>query len=136
MPLEVVDSPFREFVKTAVAYVRSLNPSRDHTVTVVMPELVVEHWWEELLHNQDALRLKGSLLREPWVVVMSIPLHVAAAKTPRRRRHRSGLSTAAGPRKRRGLRAPVDGLRAPSFPARPEEYPSPLAGASMSTEYV
>jgi hypothetical protein len=46
----------------------------------VVPELVVEHWWEELLHNQDALRLKGSLLREPWVVVMSIPLHVAAAR--------------------------------------------------------
>ena len=41
-------------------------------------------WWssiggKRLLHNQDALRLKGSLLREPWVVVMSIPLHVAAA---------------------------------------------------------
>jgi len=80
VPLEVVDSPYREFVKTAVAYVRSLHPSRDHTVTVVVPELVVEHWWEELLHNQDALRLKGSLLREPWVVVMNIPLHVAAAR--------------------------------------------------------
>jgi hypothetical protein len=84
VPLEVVDSPYREFVKTAVAYVRTLDPGPDHTVTVVVPELVVEHWWEELLHNQDALRLKGSLLREPWVVVMNIPLHVAAArpKTP------------------------------------------------------
>ncbi len=80
VPLEVVDSPYREFVKTAIAYVRSLQPSREHTVTVVVPELVVEHWWEELLHNQDALRLKGSLLREPWVVVMNIPLHVAAAR--------------------------------------------------------
>ncbi len=80
VPLEVVDSPYREFVKTAVAYVRSLHPSVEHTIAVVVPELVVEHWWEELLHNQDALRLKGSLLREPWVVVMSIPLHVAAAR--------------------------------------------------------
>jgi amino acid transporter len=80
VPLEVVASPYREFVRTAVAYIRSLGPSSDHTVTVVVPELVVEHWWEELLHNQDALRLKGSLLREPWVVVMSIPLHVAAAR--------------------------------------------------------
>ena len=62
------------------AYVRSLHPSVEHTVTVVVPELVVEHWWEELLHNQDALRLKGSLLREPWVVVMSIPLHVASSR--------------------------------------------------------
>jgi amino acid transporter len=80
VPLEVVDSPFREFVKTAVAYIRSLNPSPEHTITVVVPELVVEHWWEAMLHNQDALRLKGSLLREPWVVVMNIPLHVGAAR--------------------------------------------------------
>ncbi len=76
----MVESPYREFVKTAVAYVRTLEPSREHTVTVVVPELVVEHWWEGLLHNQDALRLKGSLLRLPWVVVMNIPLHVAAAR--------------------------------------------------------
>jgi hypothetical protein len=81
VPLEVVESPYREFTKTAVAYVRSLHPSATHTVTVVVPELVVEHWWEELLHNQDALRLKGALLREPWVVVMNIPLHVAASRT-------------------------------------------------------
>lgn len=79
VPLEVVDSPFREFVKPAVAYVRSLDPGPDHTVTVVIPEFVVEHWWEALLHNQDALRLKATLLGVPWVVVMSIPLHVGAA---------------------------------------------------------
>jgi hypothetical protein len=79
VPLEVVDSPFREFVKPAVAYVKSLDPGPDHTVTVVIPEFVVEHWWEALLHNQDALRLKATLLGVPWVVVMSIPLHVGAA---------------------------------------------------------
>jgi hypothetical protein len=80
IPLEVVDSPYREFGKTVVAYVRSLRPAPEHTVTVVVPELVVEHWWEAMLHNQDASRLKGSLLRVPWVVVMSIPLHVGAAR--------------------------------------------------------
>jgi len=80
VPLEVVDSPFREFVKPAVAYVRSLSPSPEHAVTVVIPEFVVEHWWEEFLHNQDALRLKAALLRVPWVGVMSIPLHIAAVR--------------------------------------------------------
>jgi amino acid transporter len=79
LALEVVDSPFREFVKPAVSYVKSLEPGPDHTVTVVIPEFVVEHWWEALLHNQDALRLKATLLGVPWVVVMSIPLHVGAA---------------------------------------------------------
>jgi amino acid transporter len=79
MPLEVVDSPYREFVKPALAYVRSLEPGPDHTVAVIIPEFVVEHWWENLLHNQNALRLKGALFLVPWVVVMSIPLHLRAA---------------------------------------------------------
>jgi amino acid transporter len=77
--LRVVDSPYREFVKPAVAYVKSLDPSPSHSVTVMIPEFVVEHWWEELLHNQDALRLKAALLRVPWVGVMSVPLHIGAA---------------------------------------------------------
>jgi hypothetical protein len=81
IPLQVVDSPYREFVGPAVAYVRSLKPSPQHWVSVVIPEFVVEHWWEELLHNQDALRLKAALLRVPWVGVMSVPLHMGAAPT-------------------------------------------------------
>jgi len=81
LPLEVVESPFREFIKPAVAYVRSLKPGPDHTVTVVIPEFVVEHWYETLLHNQDALRLKGALYVVPWVVVINIPLHISAART-------------------------------------------------------
>jgi amino acid transporter len=79
IPLEVVESPYREFVRPAVEYVRSLQPGPAHTVAVVIPEFVVEHWWETLLHNQDAFRLKSALHRVPWVVVMSIPLHVGAA---------------------------------------------------------
>jgi len=78
LPLQVVDSPYREFVRPAMDYVKSLNPSSRHWVTVFIPEFVVEHWWEELLHNQDARRLKMSLLRVPWVGVMSVPLHVKA----------------------------------------------------------
>jgi amino acid transporter len=78
IPLQVIDSPYREFVRPAVDYVKSLNPSPKHWVTVFIPEFVVEHWWEELLHNQDARRLKMGLLRVPWVGVMSVPLHVGA----------------------------------------------------------
>jgi amino acid transporter len=79
IPLQVVDSPYREFVGPAVDYVKSLNPSPRHWVSVVVPEFVVEHWWERLLHNQDAFRLKTALLRVPWVGVMSVPLHIGAA---------------------------------------------------------
>jgi amino acid transporter len=78
IPLVVVDSPYREFVRPAVEYVKSLHPGPDHTVTVIIPEFVVEHWWENFLHNQNALRLKAALLGVPWVVVISIPFHVSA----------------------------------------------------------
>jgi hypothetical protein len=46
-------------------------------VTVVLPELVVAHWWEQLLHSQSALFFKRLLLFEPGVVVTSVPLHLA-----------------------------------------------------------
>jgi amino acid transporter len=78
VPLLVVDSPYREFTRPAVEYIRSLKPSRKHTVTVIIPEFVVEHWWENFLHNQNALRLKAALLGVPWVVVISIPFHIGA----------------------------------------------------------
>jgi amino acid transporter len=74
--LEVLDSPFRELVRPAVGYVRGLAPSPSHMVIVVIPEFVVAHWWEAILHNQNALRLKGALLLVPYVVVVSIPFHV------------------------------------------------------------
>ena len=76
VPLVVVDSPYREFIRPALDYIRSLKPSAKHTVTVIIPEFVVEHWWENFLHNQNALRLKAALLGVPWVVVISIPFHI------------------------------------------------------------
>jgi hypothetical protein len=83
IPLVVVDSPYREFVRPAVEYVKSLRPGAGHTVTVIIPEFVVEHWWENFLHNQNALRLKGALLGVPWVVVISIPFHIGVPESER-----------------------------------------------------
>jgi amino acid transporter len=74
VPLKVLDSPYREITRTVVEYVRSIRRSspRD-VVTVFIPEYVVGHWWEHLLHNQSALRLKGRLLFTPGVMVVSVP---------------------------------------------------------------
>ena len=47
-------------------------------MTVVLPELVPRHWWENLLHNQTALFFKRILLFEPGVVVTSVPFHLSA----------------------------------------------------------
>jgi hypothetical protein len=46
---------------------------------VIIPEYVVGHWWEQLLHNQSALRLKAHLLFFPDVVVVDIPWHLRSA---------------------------------------------------------
>lgn len=77
VPLTIVDSPFREFVRPATEYVSSLNPGPKHSVTVIVPEFVVEHWWEYLLHNQNAFRLRAALRSLPWVTVISVPFHVS-----------------------------------------------------------
>ena len=74
VPLVVIESPYRETVRPVLRYVRQLlreNPG--DVVSVVIPEYVVEHWWQNLLHNQTALRLKGRLLFEPSVTVTSVP---------------------------------------------------------------
>lgn len=73
VPLEVVASPYRDLVGPATEYVASLKPSPDRPVLVVIPELVVPHWWQMALHNQDAIRLRAALRGLRWVSVVSVP---------------------------------------------------------------
>ncbi|MBI9114207.1 APC family permease [Sanguibacter suaedae] len=74
VPLRVLDSPFREITRPILGYVRSVRRESPRDLVVVyIPEYVVGHWWEQLLHNQSALRLKGRLLFTPGVVVASVP---------------------------------------------------------------
>jgi amino acid transporter len=73
VPLTILDSPYREITRPVLEYVRDmrLKSPRD-VVTVFIPEYVVGHWWEQLLHNQSALRLKTRLLFQPGVMVTSV----------------------------------------------------------------
>jgi amino acid transporter len=83
VPLVVIESPYRETVRPVLRYVRQLrreNPG--DVISIVIPEYVVAHWWENLLHNQTALRLKGRLLFEPSVAVTSVPWGLAAEREP------------------------------------------------------
>lgn len=80
VPLKVVESPYREITKPVLDYVKRVrtdNP-RD-VVTVFIPEYVVGRWWEQFLHNQSALRLKGRLLFQPGVMVTSVPWQLASS---------------------------------------------------------
>jgi amino acid transporter len=81
VPLKVVESPYREITKPVLDYVKRIrgdNP-RD-VVTVFIPEYVVGHWWEQILHNQSALRLKGRLLFQPGVMVTSVPWQLRSSE--------------------------------------------------------
>lgn len=72
--LKVIASPYREVTRPVLDYVRRVSKESPRTVvTVFIPEYVVGHWWEQLLHNQSALRLKTRLLFMPGVMVTSVP---------------------------------------------------------------
>jgi hypothetical protein len=80
IPLTVVESPYRDVTNPVIDYVRSLRSQNPRElVAVFIPEYVVTHWWETLLHNQSALRLKARLLFLPRVISVSVPhlLHPA-----------------------------------------------------------
>jgi hypothetical protein len=74
VPLKVIASPYREITRPVLDYVKRISKESPRTVvTVFIPEYVVGHWWEQALHNQSALRLKGRLLFMPNVMVTSVP---------------------------------------------------------------
>jgi len=74
VPLNIIDSPFREITRPVLGYVRSVRrASPRDVVTVVIPEYVVTRWWQQILHNQSALRIKARLLFQPGVAVTSVP---------------------------------------------------------------
>jgi amino acid transporter len=77
VPLETVYSPYRELHKPLTRFIDELDARYGNdVVTVVIPEFVVHHWWEHLLHNQSALFLKARLLFRKGTVVTSVPYHV------------------------------------------------------------
>lgn len=81
VPLKVLDSPFREITRPVLTYVRSIRRESPRDLVVVyIPEYVVGRWWEHLLHNQSALRLKSRLLFTPGVVVASVPWQLASTQ--------------------------------------------------------
>jgi amino acid transporter len=75
--LEIVESPFRSLMGPLLAYVDEIKADYPHdTITVVLPEFVSSHWWEQLLHNQTSLRIKAALLFHPGIVVTNVPYHL------------------------------------------------------------
>jgi amino acid transporter len=114
VPLTVVDSPYREITRPIIDFVKSVRRgSPRDVVTVFIPEYVVGRWWENLLHNQSALRIKTRLLFEPGVMVTSVPWQLRSSQDRDLDRLDRDLS-----------RAPARGPR-----TRPEGVPAAVAVA-------
>ena len=86
VPLKVLASPYREITRPIVEYARSIRRASPRDIVMVyIPEYVVGRWWEQLLHNQSALRLKGRLLFTPGVLVTSVPYQLRSSRIAARR---------------------------------------------------
>ena len=78
VPLVVVESPYRALAGPLLAYLDVLDlawpPDKPEPITfVVIPEYVARSWWERLLYNQSAKRLRSILLGRPHTVVVNVP---------------------------------------------------------------
>jgi amino acid transporter len=81
VPLTVLDSPYRDVTGPVLDYVAGVRrQSPRDVVCVFIPEYVVGHWWEQLLHNQSALRLKARLLFQPGVMTTNVPWQLGSAE--------------------------------------------------------
>jgi amino acid transporter len=77
VPLTIIDTPYRSYIRPLLSYLDAIDRQRpDDTLVVVVPEIVLDRWWHNLLHNQTALRLKAALLFRRRTVVMNVPYHI------------------------------------------------------------
>jgi amino acid transporter len=87
VPLTILDSPYRDITGPVLDYVGRIRVrSPRDVVCVFIPEYVVGRWWEHLLHNQSAFRLKARLLFRPGVMVTSVPWQLGSAEAALARR--------------------------------------------------
>jgi hypothetical protein len=97
VPLKVLYSPYREVIRPIVEYTRSVRDANQRgVVAVYIPEYVVGRWWEQVLHNQTALRLKGRLLFTPGVMVTSVPYQLHSSVLAKQRQEREAHQIRAG----------------------------------------
>ena len=79
--LKVVSSPYREITRPIIDYVRELRAAAPRDLVIVyVPEYVVGHWYEQILHNQSALRLRVRLHFIPGVMVASVPWQLRSSE--------------------------------------------------------
>lgn len=80
VPITVLSSPYRDTITPILEYIRTMRRDSPRDLIVVyIPEYVVGKWWEQLVHNQTALRIKARLHFVPGVMVASVPWQLASS---------------------------------------------------------
>ncbi|MFN8638611.1 MAG: APC family permease [Dehalococcoidia bacterium] len=79
LELTIIESPYRSLIPPLLAYIDAARAVADEPVVVVLAEFVPEHLWQNVLHNQAALRLKGHLFGRPNTIVVDVPMHLEPA---------------------------------------------------------
>jgi amino acid transporter len=125
--LTIIESPYRSLVAPLLAYIDAMHAQfPKKTLTVVLPEMVPAHWWEQVLHNQTALRLKAALLFRPGIVVADVPYHL--------RRRRAASTGQSAPTSANGKYTNANGSASTSAdePGRPPRRPRVVRNVSSS----
>jgi amino acid transporter len=97
VPLTILQSAYRDLTEPVLDYLSTIHIGPRDVVQVFIPEYVVGHWWEQVLHNQSALRLKTRLLYMPGVMVTSVPYQLKSAEPYALERPGTGAELAVPP---------------------------------------
>jgi amino acid transporter len=73
IPLQIIESPYRQFVAPMLEYLHLLANTEPQRITVILPSFVARHWWERVLHNRDVLRLRPFLSQDPEIRLVDFP---------------------------------------------------------------
>ena len=138
IPLKVLHSPYREVVRPIVEYTQEIRRASPRgVVAVYIPEYVVGRWWEQLLHNQTALRLKGRLLFTPGVMVISVPYQLRSSQVAQEREKRDEERVHAGDLRRGRVTSreprPTRSTTCEPSTARPRRRPAAARGSGSAS---
>lgn len=75
IPIVIKKSPYRSLIRPLVKFIESEEfvVMPEDTITVVMPQLVVKKWWQNILHNQTSLFIKSNLLKRRNIALTTLP---------------------------------------------------------------
>ena len=120
VPLRIIESPYREFSAPLIEYLQAHRAANgEERISVYMPKLVVGHWWEHILHNHRASRIRKQLMYVRGVMVTLVPWRLESAeykdlfaRRPLPGDARRGTMVRPAPRRQRGLSNKISRVRA------------------------